>query len=119
MGKSNSKARRARTSRTTSSSTSSTWESDMAQSVRYLPVGLFGGVMGIEGFGLVCREAPLPWLKAFAEFWVWLGIAAIVVLTIAYAAKALRHPGAVRDEFLSPVQMGFCATFPLALTLCG
>jgi tellurite resistance protein len=91
----------------------------MAQSVKYLPVGLFGAVMGIEGFGLACREAPLPHLKAFGEFWVWAGIALLVVVLPAYATKLVRHPRAVRDEFTSPVQMGFCATFPLALTLCG
>jgi tellurite resistance protein TehA-like permease len=29
----------------------------MSQSVRHVPVGLFGGVMGIAGLGLACREA--------------------------------------------------------------
>ncbi len=91
----------------------------MSQSVKYLPAGLFGGVMGLEGLGLACRGAPLPYLAIFGEFWIWLGLLALAALLPAYVVKLVRYPAAVRDEFLNPAYMGFCATLPLALTLCG
>jgi tellurite resistance protein len=91
----------------------------VAQSVRFLPVGLFGGVMGLEGLGLAFRDSPLPHLALVGEFFVWAGVAALLLLLAAYATKLARYPAAVRDEFLNPVQMGFCATLPVGLTLAG
>ncbi len=89
------------------------------QSLRYLPVGLFGGVMGIEGFGLASREAPAGLLRMASEFWVWTGVAALALLLCAYVAKVVRYPRAAAEEFTDPARMGFCSTLPLALVLCG
>lgn len=88
-------------------------------SLAHLPVSLFGAAMGLEGLGLAARDAPLPGLPIFAEFFVVSGLLALVVLLGAYAVKLMRFPAAVKNEFLQPAQMGFCATLPLALTLCG
>jgi tellurite resistance protein len=95
------------------------------QSVRHLPVGMFGAVMGLAGLGLSARlAAPLfpGTLRApayFTELWVGLGALALAVLLPAYLAKLIRYPGAVREEFVQPVQLGFCGTLPLALALVG
>jgi len=91
----------------------------MAQSLRALPGGIFGAVMGLAGLGLATRNAAemfgLPsWL---AETWVILGAAALAVLLVAYLVKALRHPDAVRDELLNPATLGFCAALPVSMIL--
>ena len=91
----------------------------MAQSLRFLPAGLFGSVMGLAGLGLACRSAhsllPLPaWLS---EAWIGLAALALAVLLAAYLAKALRHFDAVREEFGNPALIGFCATMPVGMTL--
>ena len=88
-------------------------------SLRHFPVGLFGAAMGIEGLGLAARDAPFAVIRPGGEACILLGLAVLLLLLVAYAVKLLRHPDAVRAEFLQPAQMGFCATLPLALTLCG
>lgn len=91
----------------------------VSQSLKSLPVSLFGAVMGLAGLGLACRgAAPVVTLPpGFSEIWVWLGALALAILLPAYLLKLLRHPGAVRDEFTNPAQLGFCATLPMSLTL--
>lgn len=91
----------------------------MAPSLRFLPAGMFGSVMGLAGLGLACRSAPpllpvAPWL---AESCIGLALLALTALLGAYLLKALRHFGAVRDEFSNPALIGFCATLPVGLTL--
>jgi tellurite resistance protein len=95
----------------------------VAQSVRHLPIGMFGAVMALAGLGLAGRAAaPLfaglvPAPAYFTEPWIALAVLALVALGAAYVAKLLRYPQAVRAEFADPAQMGFCATLPLALAL--
>jgi tellurite resistance protein len=91
----------------------------MSQSLRYLPVGLFGAVMGLAGLGLASRSAaallPLPaWLP---ELWVALAALALAALIVCYALKLLRHPEAVRDEVGNPALVGFCAALPVGMAL--
>jgi tellurite resistance protein len=89
------------------------------QSVRHLPVGMYGAVMGLAGLGLACRGAAsvLPVPVFFAEIWVVLGAAALALLLPAYLVKLARHPGAVREEFVHPAQLGFCGALPVGITL--
>jgi tellurite resistance protein len=91
----------------------------MRQSVRHLPVGMYGAVMGLAGLGLACRGAQgiLPIPGFFAEIWVALGVLALALLLPAYLAKLARHPAAVREEFLHPAQLGFCGALPVGTTL--
>lgn len=91
----------------------------MAQSLRSLPAGLFGSVMGLAGLGLVSRAAAgLPGLPPhLAELWVALGAAALAVLFAAYLLKAFRYPDAVRDDIANPASVGFCAALPVGMTL--
>ncbi|MDM0051558.1 SLAC1 anion channel family protein [Variovorax sp. J22R115] len=85
----------------------------------YLPVSLFGSVMGLCGLALAWRLAAI-------EFglprWVGevLGYAAAVVfaaLVLAYAIKFLKSPNAVRTEFAHPVAANFFATPIISLLL--
>jgi tellurite resistance protein len=92
-------------------------------SLRELPVGFYGAVMGLAGLGLSARAAaPLfPGVVRapayFTELWVALGALALAFLLPAYAVKLLRYPGAVREEFTNPMTLGFCAALPVGMSL--
>jgi tellurite resistance protein len=91
--------------------------------IRELPIGMYGAVMGLAGLGLSARAAApvLPgYVRAPAyvtEPWVALGALALLILLPLYAAKLVRYPAAVREEFTNPVQLGFCGALPVGLTL--
>jgi tellurite resistance protein len=93
--------------------------------VRDVPIGMYGAVMGITGLGLTARAAAtvLPgYVRAPAyltEPWVALGVATFLVLLPLYVAKLLRYPRAVREEFLNPMQLGFCGALPVGMFLVG
>src|SRR3954451_9297587 len=85
----------------------------------YLPVSLFGSVMGFSGLALA-------WRLAATEFGLpaWIGeaiglIAAsvFVVLTLCYGIKCIESPSAVRAEFAHPVAVNFFGTPIIALLL--
>jgi tellurite resistance protein len=92
-------------------------------SVRNLPLGLFGAVMGIVGLGLTARATAtvLPgFLRApayFTELWVALGTLLFMVLIVAYSLKVVRHADAVKAEFWNPVTLGFCGALPVGMSL--
>lgn len=88
-----------------------------------LPIGSFGAVMGLAGLGLSVREAAPVLAGAvrapahFSEPWIALATLAFAWLLPAYLWKLIKAPRAVREEFANPVQMGFCATLPVGMTL--
>lgn len=93
------------------------WSRDA--SLRNLPVSLFASVMGFAGLTLAWRVGHaafgLPgWIGEAAGGWALL---LFVVLTVAYIAKTLRYPHAVRAEFRHPVAGNFFGTFVIALLL--
>jgi len=91
--------------------------------LRNLPIGMYGAVMGLVGLGLAARATAtvLPGVirapAYFTELWVLLGVVAFLILLPAYVLKLVRYPDAVRAEFMSPVQLGFCGTLPVGMTL--
>src|SRR5215468_5153003 len=92
-------------------------------SLRYLPVGLFGAVMGLCGLVLSARAAAtaLPGIVRapayFTEPWGALGTLAFAVLLPAYLVKCIRYPAEVLAEFNDPLRIGWCATLPVGMTL--
>jgi len=92
-------------------------------SVKDLPIGMYGAVMGLAGLGLTARATAtvLPGvLRApayFTELWVLLGVAAFAVLLPAYLVKLWKYPEVVRQEFLNPAQLGFCGALPVGMSL--
>ncbi len=92
-------------------------------SVRDLPVGYYGAVMGLVGLGLAARAAaPLfPGVVRapayFTELWVALGVMLFLVLVPAYALKLLNYPGAVKEDFSNPFLFGFCGALPVGMSL--
>ena len=91
--------------------------------LRDVHVGMYGAVMGLAGLGLSARSAAtvLPgYVRAPAyvtEPWVALGALALLILLPLYIAKLVRHPAAVRDDFVNPLTLGFCGALPVGMTL--
>jgi tellurite resistance protein len=92
-------------------------------SVRNLPIGLFGAVMGLVGLGLSARATAtvLPGLLRapayFTELWVALGTLLFMILIVMYCIKVVRYADAVKAEFWSPVTLGFCGALPVGMAL--
>jgi tellurite resistance protein len=88
-----------------------------------LPIGMYGAVMGLAGLGLTARATAtvLPGVfrapAYFTELWVALGVVAFVLLMPLYVLKILKYPQAVKQEFLNPVQLGFCGALPVGMAL--
>ena len=88
-----------------------------------LPIGMYGAVMGLAGLGLTARATATAvpgMLRApayFTELWVALGLIALLILLPLYLAKLARYPGAVQQEFLNPMQLGFCGALPVGMAL--
>ena len=85
----------------------------------YLPVGLFGSVMGLTGLSIA-------WRLAHARYGVpaWIadavGVAAVVAfvaVALGYAAKWVSAPAAVAAEFRHPVAGNLFGTFLISLLL--
>jgi tellurite resistance protein len=85
----------------------------------YLPVSLFGSVMGLSGLALA-------WRLAATEFGLhaWIGevlglVAAcvFVAMTVCYGIKCVESTAAVRAEFAHPVAVNFFATLIISLLL--
>jgi tellurite resistance protein len=91
--------------------------------VRDLPIGMYGAVMGLAGLGLTARATAtvLPGVfrapAYFTELWVALGLVAFLILLPLYLVKLARFPGVVKQEFLSPMQLGFCGALPVGMAL--
>jgi len=92
-------------------------------SLRSLPIGCYGAVMGIAGLGLTARAAaPLfPGVVRapayISEPIVLAGLIAFLILFPAYLLKVFLHPKAVQEEFTDPATLGFCAALPVGMTL--
>ena len=91
--------------------------------LKELPLGAYGAVMGIAGLGLTARAAaPLfPGVVRapayVSEPIVLLGLLALVLLLVLYFVKLVRYPKAVREEFTNPATLGFCGALPVGMTL--
>jgi tellurite resistance protein len=91
--------------------------------LRDLPIGMYGAVMGLAGLGLSARaSAPvLPGVfKApayFTEPWVLLGAIALAILLPCYLLKLFLYPKAVKEDFTNPALLGFCGALPVGMFL--
>ncbi|MCK9689411.1 SLAC1 anion channel family protein [Scleromatobacter humisilvae] len=89
------------------------------RSVRYLPVNLFGAVMGLAGLSLAWRSAHrvfgVP--AAIGDAIGVVALATFLVLATGYLAKCLCYPAAVKAEFEHPVGGNFFGTITIAIML--
>jgi tellurite resistance protein len=85
----------------------------------YLPVGLFGSVMGLTGLSVAWR---LTHVRFATATWISDAIGAIAVLAfvailVGYLAKIVLAPGAVKIEFHHPIAGNLFGTFFISLLL--
>lgn len=92
---------------------------DAVTFVEFLPVGLFGGILGMTGLTFSWKLAEKEW-----GFGPLVGDSLSVVtlvlflsLILAYGLKWIRYPSAVRQEFGHPVTVTFFTTFVVSLLL--
>lgn len=86
----------------------------------YLPVGLFGSVMGMTGLSVAWRMAQAQLGAAAGTVSQWLFVAAILIFVCvswAYAIKLITAPAAVRAEFAHPVAGSLFGTVVISLLL--
>jgi tellurite resistance protein len=87
--------------------------------LEFLPVSLFGGVMGLSGLCFSWRRAQELW-HINGEPSEGIGLLTgltFLVLTVAYLLKCLKFPELVREEFTGSVTKCFFATFIVCLLL--
>ena len=85
----------------------------------YLPVGLFGSVMGLTGLSVAWRLAHA---RYGVPLWAADGVAvvaaaAFILVTCGYLAKLATAPGAVIVEFRHPIAGNLFGTFLISLLL--
>jgi tellurite resistance protein len=87
--------------------------------LEFMPVSLFGGVMGLSALCFAWRLASQAWhiSSSTAEIIGCMAILAFVVLAIAYIVKWVRYPALVAAEFKNPVSVGFFSTIIISLLL--
>jgi tellurite resistance protein len=85
----------------------------------YLPVGLFGSVMGLTGLSLVWRAAHARYgaPACIAEVLAVIAVAAFVALAVAYGLKLATAADAARAELQHPIAVNMFATFWISLLL--
>ena len=88
----------------------------------YLPVGLFGSVMGLTGLSVAWRLALLrlggpDWLALIPAGIGWLAVASFIVIAAGYALKAVTAFHAVRAEFRHPIAGNLFGTPLISLLL--
>jgi len=84
-----------------------------------LPVTFFASVMGLAGVALSLHlaETRFGWGHMASRAALALTIAVFIGVTLAYALKALRHPGAVGEEWHHPVKLAFFPAISISLLL--
>jgi tellurite resistance protein len=88
----------------------------------YLPVGLFGSVMGLTGLSVAWRLASVqfggpPWLSHLSPAIGLVAIAAFVAMAVGYTFKALTDFNAARAEFRHPIAGNLFGTPLISLLL--
>jgi tellurite resistance protein len=93
-------------------------QSHAGASVRYLPVNLFGGVMGLSGLAMAWRLAHASGAPAWiGETVAVIAVVVFLVLAGAYLVKLVRHTDAVRAEWAHPISGNFFGTVAISLLL--
>ena len=92
-------------------------------SLKNLPIGLYGAVMGLAGLGLSARAAATLFPGTFrapayfTELWVALGAIALAILLPLYLFKIIFYREEAKKDFTDPALLGFCGALPVGMTL--
>ena len=83
-------------------------------SLRHLPVGIFGAIMGVFGFALALRAAGFAQMSAAVQ---WIAVAFFLLLLGTYATKAVLHPADTKAEGSHPVRIAFFPAISISVLL--
>lgn len=85
----------------------------------YLPISLFGSVMGLCGFSVALREASFVYLlpSFVSNFVALLAVVAFLAMFLAYALKILTSYKSFLSEFQNQLSKSFFGTFIISLLL--
>lgn len=87
--------------------------------LEFLPVSIFGAVMGLSGLSFAWRLANNLWHLNFkiGEFIGGLAILLFLILSVAFIVKFKQHPSVLTKELNHPVFVSFFATVIISLLL--
>lgn len=87
--------------------------------LQFLPVSLFGAIMGLTGLSFCWEWAERTWgFNPIIKMGIgWAAIFFFILLTATYLFKMLKYPSLVKVEFQHPVSVSFFATFIISLLL--
>ena len=85
----------------------------------FLPVSLFGGIMGLTGLSFAWQWANKTWGLSLPVNNIFgaLSIMLFLILLVAYCIKIFKYPQLVKAEFNHPVSISFFGTFIMSLLL--
>ncbi len=77
--------------------------------LEFMPVSLFGSVMGLSALCFAWRLAGHAWhvSRLIGEIIGFAAILTFIVLTVSYIVKWICYPLSVENEFKNPVSVGF------------
>jgi tellurite resistance protein len=87
--------------------------------LEFLPVSLFGAIMGLTGLYFSWGWAEKAWgLSGGIKNSIGvITLVAFLALTVTYIVKCFKYPGIVKKEIQHPVSVSFFATFIISLLL--
>ncbi|MBT7955546.1 MAG: hypothetical protein HN731_10155 [Rhodospirillaceae bacterium] len=85
----------------------------------YFPPTFFGAVMGVSGLGLAWRQAErlIGFSTLPGDIILIIGALILLIASLIYAVKMMRHPAALQADIAHPVKSAFLSAFPVALIL--
>ena len=85
--------------------------------LKHFPAPFFATIMGLGGFTIALEkaESTLGLPAGISPIFLWLSGLLFIAITIGYAAKWIRYPGAVKKEFNHPIRMNFFPAFSIAM----
>jgi tellurite resistance protein len=87
--------------------------------LEFMPVSLFGAVMGLTALCFAWRQAHQIWQTptAIPETIGFTAILTFITLTIIYTIKWIRYPALVAREFKNSISIGFFGTITISIML--
>lgn len=85
----------------------------------YLPISLFGSVMGLSGLSIAWKLASKHFAlsQIYSQIIGVISIIVFIILSIAYIIKMISSTQSFKDEFNSALTKGFFGTFIIAVLL--
>lgn len=89
------------------------------QRLEHFPIALFASVMGLSGLALALHVggAYFSWGSILPRLGLILAAAALLVVSLIYAVKAVRFPQAIAVEWRHPVKLNFFPAIPISFLL--